>query len=147
MLCFGKENMGIGVNRIQIKHTIFLYACLLAGVMILVIYLKNSTITPKHETILKIRAAVPGGATPDGFFVLRNLDNKGIDFKSITLKKNILVLAFDEQAQSDAAKKELSKKLPKEFIIEQYYDYSEQPDSSWLDNKLNRWLNHRHKDD
>ncbi|MEB6380810.1 EnvZ/OmpR regulon moderator MzrA [Leclercia adecarboxylata] len=84
----------------------------------------------KQESTLAIRAVNQGVSMPDGFSIWHHLDANGIQFKSITPQKDVLLITFDSSVQSAAAKKVLDRSLPHGYIIAQQDD----------DNKTAVWL-------
>ena len=73
----------------------------------------------KQESTLAIRAVNQGVSMPDGFSIWHHLDANGIQFKSITPQKDVLLITFDSSVQSAAAKKVLDRSLPHGYIIAQ----------------------------
>ena len=73
----------------------------------------------KQESTLAIRAVNQGVSMPDGFSIWHHLDANGIQFKSITPQKDVLLITFDSSVQSAAAKEVLDRSLPHGYIIAQ----------------------------
>ncbi|WP_312284882.1 EnvZ/OmpR regulon moderator MzrA [Yokenella regensburgei] len=71
----------------------------------------------RHESTLAIRPISQGASTPDGFSIWHHLDANGIRFKSITPKDDTLLIKFDSQAQSAAAKEVLDRSLPHGYVV------------------------------
>lgn len=118
MLYYGKRSMATEVKH---SHTLLFYSCLSVTVAILllgsILLWEGFSPEPKYTT-LKIRPLQPSQNTPDGFFVLHKLDQYNIQFNSITLKNNILLITFNSPEQSETAKEVLSPILPHGFVIE-----------------------------
>ncbi len=62
---------------------------------------------------------------PDCFSVLHHLDANGIQFQSITPKKDMLLITFDTPGQRAAAKTVLDQTLPHGYVVSQQDDYNE----------------------
>lgn len=73
----------------------------------------------RPESALQIRAARQGVTLPDGFYVWQRLNAQGIKVKSITPAQDSLVLRFESEEQSLAAKRALLQILPHGFDIAQ----------------------------
>ena len=73
----------------------------------------------QQEATLAIRPVGQGVSMPDGFSIWHHLDANGIQFKSITPQKDVLLITFDSSVQSAAAKKVLDRSLPHGYIIAQ----------------------------
>lgn len=71
----------------------------------------------RHESTLAIRPISQGASAPDGFSIWHHLDANGIRFKSITPKDDTLLIKFDSQAQSAAAKEVLDRSLPHGYVV------------------------------
>ncbi|URN98745.1 EnvZ/OmpR regulon moderator MzrA [Leclercia adecarboxylata] len=84
----------------------------------------------KQESTLAIRAVNQGVSMPDGFSIWHHLDANGIQFKSITPQKDVLLITFDSSVESAAAKKVLDRSLPHGYIIAQQDD--ENKTAVWL---------------
>lgn len=131
--------MATEINRIWPKSVAMFYISLLVLGIVLVIgamLLWDGLTTKSAHITLEIHAVNVGDNAPDGFFILRNLENYNVHFNSIVLKGNILLLTFDSHEQSEQAQRVLFNKLPDGFVIEQHHDIEQH--SRWL-NKI--WHN------
>ena len=87
------------------------------------------TTLQKQESTLAIRSVNQGVSMPDGFSIWHHLDANGIQFKSITPQKDVLLITFDSSVQSAQAKKVLDRSLPGYIIAQQDEDNQA---SAWL---------------
>lgn len=71
----------------------------------------------QHENALLIRTSHHGSNLPDGFYLYRALNNRGIHIKSITPQQGSLVIKLDSGEQSNAAEQVLRELLPGDFEI------------------------------
>ncbi|MEW7313422.1 EnvZ/OmpR regulon moderator MzrA [Buttiauxella gaviniae] len=111
-----------------------LRATMLVGILIVAAILMFSGMQ-RTESTLEIRSSQQGISMPDGFSVWHHLDANGIRFKSITPENNSLLIKFDSNAQSEAAKAVLYKTLPHGYVIAQQEDNDSA--STWLTRVLN----------
>lgn len=111
-----------------------LRATMLVSILIVAAILMFSGMQ-RTESTLEIRSSQQGISMPDGFSVWHHLDANGIRFKSITPENNSLLIKFDSNAQSEAAKAVLYKTLPHGYVIAQQEDNDSA--STWLTRVLN----------
>lgn len=88
-------------------------------VLIMIAFLNLSSCISKHETALQIRIESEnlGRSLPDGFYVYRGLNQRGIHIKSIIPEKHSLIVKFDSGEQRKLAEGALRDILPTGYLI------------------------------
>lgn len=88
------------------------------GALILVVLLSMLIgLQWRGESRLEIRTIDRGTTVPDGFFVWRYLNDQGIPLKSITPRRNGLILSCSTVTQCQAAHDALQRSLPPGYVL------------------------------